>query len=130
MTTPRIGTAVRGSASGRPIMVVFDLLGRRGAMRILWELRDQPLTFRHLQEAAETNPALLNTRLAELREVGLVAHEAGGYRLTTDGGALLVAMQPINDWAQRWARRAQAAARRAESGQSAMPKPSARARGQ
>jgi len=108
--TPRVGAAVRGSTSGRPIMVVFDLLGRRGAMRILWELRDQPLNFRQLLEAAQTNPALLNTRLAELREVALVAHEAGGYRLTADGSALLLAMQPINEWAERWGRRSRARA--------------------
>ena len=100
-------------------MVVFDLLGRRGAMRILWELRGEPLTFRRLQDAAQTNPALLNTRLAELREAGIVAHE-GGYRLTADGSALLVAMQPIGAWAERWGRRASAApARRAAQGATA-----------
>ena len=31
---------VRGSASGRPIMVLLDLLGRRWSLRIVWELRD------------------------------------------------------------------------------------------
>ena len=59
--------AVRGSRTGRPIMVVLDLLGRRGALRILWELRAGPLTFRALQAASESNPSLVNTRLAELR---------------------------------------------------------------
>src|SRR4051794_6927209 len=81
-TTPKIGKKVRGSSSGRPIMVLFDLLGRRGAQRILWELRDAPLTFRALQDAAETNPSLLNTRLRELRDVNLVEHSEGGYRLS------------------------------------------------
>ena len=119
MSSPQIGSKVRGSASGRPIMVVFDLLGRRGAMRILWELRAEPLNFRALAEAAQTNPALLNTRLAELRAVDLVAHEAGGYRLTTEGAALLLAMQPINEWADRWARRTRAATRRAQARQTA-----------
>ena len=37
------GQPVRGSASGRPIMALLDLLGRRWALRILWELRDGPL---------------------------------------------------------------------------------------
>ena len=42
---------MRGSSTGRPIMIVLDVLGRRGALRILWELRgDDPLTFRALQE--------------------------------------------------------------------------------
>jgi DNA-binding HxlR family transcriptional regulator len=109
-SSPRVGAPARGSKSGRPIMVVFDLLGRRGAMRILWELRGEPLNFRQLIEAAQTNPALLNTRLAELRAVDLVAHEEGGYRLTGDGAALLVAMQPIGAWAERWGRRARPAA--------------------
>jgi len=95
---------VRGSRSGRPIMVLLDLLGRRGALRVLWELRDgEALTFRALQEAAQTNPALLNTRLKELREAGVVDHD-GGYRLTVQGRALLEAMQPLWDWAQAWGR--------------------------
>lgn len=83
-------------------MVALDLLGRRGALRILWELRGDPLTFRALQEAAEAQPGLLNTRLGELREAGIVAHEEGGYRLSDSGRALLLAMQPLNAWAARW----------------------------
>jgi DNA-binding HxlR family transcriptional regulator len=35
-------------------MVLLDVLGRRRALRILWELRADPLTFRALQEACET----------------------------------------------------------------------------
>ena len=47
-------------------MVVLDLLG--GGLRCAsWELRGEPLTFRALQEACETNARLLNTRLAEPR---------------------------------------------------------------
>ena len=100
---PEPGAPVRGSRSGRPIMAVLDLLGRRGALRILWELRGAaPLTFRALQDAAQTNPSLLNTRLAELRAAGLVAHAEGGYRLTAQGGRLLAALAPLADWARRW----------------------------
>lgn len=102
MTTPKIGLPVRGSSSGRPIMVALDLLGRRGALRVLWELRDDPLNFRALQDAAQTNPALLNTRLKELREAGLVEHEGGGYRLTQSGTDLLAAMMPLYLWAEQW----------------------------
>ncbi|MCW5662112.1 MAG: helix-turn-helix transcriptional regulator [Burkholderiaceae bacterium] len=104
MTTPRVGDPVRGSRTGRPIMVALDLLGRRAALRVLWELRgDDPLTFRALQDAAATNPALLNTRLKELREARLVEHGAGGYRLTAEGRALLEAMRPLSEWAESWA---------------------------
>jgi len=93
---------VRGSSTGRPIMLALDLLGRRGALRILWELRGDPLTFRALQEAAQAQPGLLNTRLAELREAGIVDHDDGGYRLGESGRALLAAMLPLNAWAERW----------------------------
>ncbi len=82
-------------------MVVLDLLGRRGTLRILWELRGEaPLTFRALQEAADTNPALLNTRLKEMREAGWVDHDEGGYRLSEKGRGLLAALMPLARWAE------------------------------
>jgi len=100
---PAPGAAVRGSRTGRPIMVVLDILGRRSTLRILWELRGgDPMTFRVLQEACETNSSLLNTRLTELRTLGLVSHEGEGYRLTEEGHGLKAALGPLTDWAQRW----------------------------
>ncbi|KIQ08046.1 winged helix-turn-helix transcriptional regulator [Rhodococcus sp. MEB064] len=105
-TTPRPGQAVRGSRSGRPIMVALDLLGRRGALTVLWSLRDGPATFRKLQELADGMAAsTLNTRLRELRDVGLIERSDGGYRLATDGRALLDAGEPLLDWAHEWALR-------------------------
>lgn len=104
MSAPRVGRPVRGSKSGRPIMAALDLLGRRSSLRILWELRGgAALTFRALQDAAQTNPGLLNTRLKELRDAGLVEHLGEGYQLTTRGAELLAALQPLSAWAQRWA---------------------------
>ena len=102
MTTPKIGAPVRGSKTGRPIMVALDLLGRRSTLRILWELRAGRLTFRALQEACETNSSLLNTRLTELRSLGLVAHDEGGYGLTDEGRKLSAALTPLSDWARQW----------------------------
>ena len=84
-------------------MVVLDMLGRRGALRILWELRDGALTFRALQTACESNPGSLNTRLKELRALGIVDHEAGGYRLTRHGASLIEALRPLQAWADGWA---------------------------
>jgi DNA-binding HxlR family transcriptional regulator len=85
-------------------MAAFDLLGRRGALRILWELRgEQALTFRELSAAAELSPATLNSRLRELRVAGLVEADAG-YALTKLGRALLPALEPLNGWAARWAK--------------------------
>ena len=104
MSTPRAGQPVRGSKTGRPIMAALDLLGRRGSLRILWELRGgTALTFRALQGAAATNPSLLNSRLKELRDAGLVQHLGEGYQLTASGSELLAALQPLSAWAQRWA---------------------------
>jgi DNA-binding HxlR family transcriptional regulator len=102
--TPKPKDRVRGSATGRPIMVLLDLLGRRMALRIVWELRDHNLTFRALQEAAETNPSVLNVRLKELREAHLVAHESDGYGLTAHGKELLETFLPLHAWAEKWAR--------------------------
>ena len=85
-------------------MVAMDLLGRRGALRILWELRAEPLTFRSLQAASEMNPASLNKRLKELRELEIVGHSGAGYHLTAQGKSLVSALSPLQDWAKQWAR--------------------------
>ena len=102
--SPRPGQRVRGSTTGRPIMALLDLLGRRMSLRILWELRERRLTFRALQAACATNPSVLNTRLKELREAHIVDHGDDGYALTPHGQELLAAFLPLNDWADRWAR--------------------------
>jgi DNA-binding HxlR family transcriptional regulator len=94
----------RGSRSGRPIMVLLDLLGRRMTLRILWELSiaQTPLTFRALQEAADTNPSVLNARLRELRETGLVQRQKAGYALTDVGRSLIAVLMPLHNWAESW----------------------------
>jgi DNA-binding HxlR family transcriptional regulator len=87
-------------------MALLDLLGRRAALRMLWELRGERLTFRALVEAADTNPSVLNARLAELREAGVVDHDSdGGYGLTADGKGLLDKLAPLHAWAEAWAKR-------------------------
>lgn len=88
-------------------MALLDLLGRRWSLRILWELRNgQPLTFRELQSRCDSmSPSVLNGRLAELREAGIVESSRGGYTLTEDGTSLLKALTPLNDWAKKWGMR-------------------------
>jgi DNA-binding HxlR family transcriptional regulator len=86
-------------------MVLLDLLGRRAALRVLWELREERRTFRGLVEAAETNPAVANTRLRELREAGLVSHDGAGYGLTQEGASLFALLLPLMDWSEAWSRR-------------------------
>jgi DNA-binding HxlR family transcriptional regulator len=100
---------VRGSQTGRPVMALLDLLGRRWALRVLWELRGrEALTFRELQaRCGGISSSVLNDRLSELREAAVVRTEsAGGYRLTAEGEDLLQALAPLDAWAKRWARSA------------------------
>jgi DNA-binding HxlR family transcriptional regulator len=84
-------------------MVALDVLGRRGALRLLWELRDGPLTFRALQAACDSNPGSLNTRLKELRQLHIVDHGSEGYVLTAHGVSLMKALEPLQIWARDWA---------------------------
>lgn len=101
--TPLPGRPVRGSGTGRPIMALFDLLGRRATLRVLWELSLADHTFRTLTAAAMTNPSVLNARLRELRDAEFVEHDAHmGYRLTSRGRALLRALGPLTAYAETW----------------------------
>jgi DNA-binding HxlR family transcriptional regulator len=99
--------SVRGSRTGRPIMALLDLLGRRWSLRILWELREGSLTSRALRAACdEASPTVLQTRLSELREAGLVELTQGdGYRLTELGKELQENSLPLYHFAERWSRR-------------------------
>jgi DNA-binding HxlR family transcriptional regulator len=113
-STPLPGRAVRGSRTGRPEMALLDLLGRRWALRVLWELRDgEFLTFRELQtRCGDISSSVLNDRLRELREAEIVSTAPeGGYALTKEGARLLEALTPLGSWAKRWARRTGANAR-------------------
>jgi DNA-binding HxlR family transcriptional regulator len=102
---PRPGARVRGSATGRPIMALLDLLGRRWTLRVIWELRDGPLTFRNLQAACDgMSSSVLNQRLGELRDAGIADRDGEGFRLTDEGRRLLEAFEPLDAWAKRWAR--------------------------
>lgn len=103
MKTPKPGSPVRGSTTGRPIMALLDLLGRRTTLRILWELSQQSLKFRPLQAAAETSPSVLNVRLGELKAAGLLESTEDGYRLTEIGRELTQQILPLMRWADKWA---------------------------
>jgi DNA-binding HxlR family transcriptional regulator len=99
--------SVRGSRSGRPIMALLDLLGRRWSLRILWELREQTLNSRALRTACdEASPTVLQARLSELREAGFVELAAeGGYGLTPLGRELSENVRPLHRFAERWSKR-------------------------
>ena len=100
------GKAVRGSRTGRPIMVLFDVLGQRWTMRILWELRDGAVSFRALRERCDNvSPTVLNRRLQELREFDLVMLTEDGYAYTTWGKELSAQLAKLTMLSERWAAR-------------------------
>ena len=85
-------------------MALLDLLGRRWALRVIWELRKDRLTFRALQDACGgISPTVLNQRLKELRESRVVdLGEGDGYGLTALGHELRRALRPLVEWSDRW----------------------------
>jgi DNA-binding HxlR family transcriptional regulator len=85
-------------------MAALDLVGRRWALRILWELKGGPGKFVELQQKCDRlSPTLLSTRLRELRAAALVVQNAeGGYRLTEIGQDLLDCLAPLSTWAKSW----------------------------
>ena len=87
-------------------MALLDLLGRRWTLRVLWELRERPLSFRALRaQCDELSPTILNRRLAELREAAIVVLGDDGYGLSEDGSQLVEALLPLHQWAEGWAKR-------------------------
>jgi DNA-binding HxlR family transcriptional regulator len=101
----RPGRPVRGSTTGRPLMAALDLLGRRWALRILWELRDGPLGARALRERCDgMSPSVLYDRLGELTGAALIVQRDDQcYELSEAGRSLGVALNPLEQWASRWA---------------------------
>ncbi len=116
MAGPRPGRRVRGSTTGRPIMALLDLMGRRWILRVMWELRAEALGFRELQARCDgMSPSVLSQRLKELVDAGIVAGKDEGYRLSEEGRALLGLLAPLSAWAKRWAARKAPRGRRAPS---------------
>ena len=100
------GQPVRGSTTGRPIMVLLDALGKRWTLRLVWELnRNGPGTFRELQARCEdVSPTSLNNRLKELRVLDLSELDESGYGLTKQGQSLSLLLKPLDQWASQWAK--------------------------
>jgi DNA-binding HxlR family transcriptional regulator len=98
---------VRGSATGRPLMAALDLLGRRWALRVLWELRAGPIGARALLARCDNlSPSVLYERLRELTAAGLVVQDGDArYDLSPLGRELGDAIAPLDAWARRWAGR-------------------------
>ena len=84
-------------------MAALDLLGRRWALRIIWELHHGPTGFRELQRRCEhMSSSVLSARLNELTEARLVLAAADGYQLSRLGQNLIDALLPLQAWSEQW----------------------------
>ncbi|TFE23517.1 transcriptional regulator [Frankia sp. B2] len=102
----------RPHASGHPetsdgapsaLAGLVDLLGRRFALAVYWNLRGTALPFRALVARLDAPQAQVTQRLRELREAGLVeVDEVGEYRLTAHGRRLQGVLEPLAAWADDW----------------------------
>ncbi len=105
MSIPTPGKPVRGSKSGKPIMALFDLLGRPWAVGVIWTLQNETSTFRELQEKCESiSPSILNSRIKDLREAGIVKRSLEGYQLTERGKEIITLLLPFSQWSLKWAK--------------------------
>lgn len=86
-------------------MAALDLLGRRWALRILWELRHGPLGARALRDRCDRmSSSVLYQRLSELVDAGLITQDDDErYLLTAIGERLGTAIEPLDAWSRHWA---------------------------
>ncbi len=87
----------------RPIMRLLDVLGQRWSLRLLWELRDGPQSFRGLRaKTDDLSPSILNARMKALRGLGLVQLTGAGYELTPRGEELGKLVTQLDVRARAW----------------------------
>jgi DNA-binding HxlR family transcriptional regulator len=89
------------------MLALLELLGRRWALRVLWELRLEPASFQALQARCDSmSTSVLSQRLSELKAAQLIEkHPGGSYGLTDHGSRLLARLDGMDEWTQEWARR-------------------------
>ena len=85
-------------------MQLIDILGKKWVLRILWELKPGPCTFRQLQSrCGDLSPTTINARIKDLCEAGFVEKTVDlGYVLTAQGEELIALFMPLNNFASRW----------------------------
>ena len=80
---------------------LLEQLGRRWALRLVWELRRDALSFNELRQRLGVSPSVLATRLRELAELGVVERDgARRYRLSGRGRELVRMLYELNRWAE------------------------------
>jgi DNA-binding HxlR family transcriptional regulator len=86
---------------------VFSVLGKRWTGLVIGVLLERPARFAEIARAIPgITESMLSTRLAELKDAGLVTREvlegppiASLYRLTPSGEALRPALMALGEWA-------------------------------
>jgi DNA-binding HxlR family transcriptional regulator len=88
-------------AGERAVESVLDLLGRRWALRLVWELRRSTLSFSELRDRTGISPSVLSARLGELVDAGVAERDgARRYRLSGRGRELARILYELNRWAE------------------------------
>jgi DNA-binding HxlR family transcriptional regulator len=89
-------------AGDRAVESVLDLLGRRWALRLVWELRRSTLSFSELRERTGISPSVLSARVHELLAAGVLERDgARRYRLSGRGRELARILYELNRWAEQ-----------------------------
>jgi DNA-binding HxlR family transcriptional regulator len=89
-------------ATEKPVESVLDLLGRRWALRLVWELRRSTHSFSELRERTGISPSVLSARLGDLIGSGVVEQDSGRrYRLSGRGRELARILYELNRWAEQ-----------------------------
>jgi DNA-binding HxlR family transcriptional regulator len=89
-------------AGERAVESVLELLGRRWALRLVWELRRNALAFSDLRERTGISPSVLSARLGELVEAGVAERDGDRrYRLSGRGRELARILYELNRWAEQ-----------------------------
>lgn len=89
-------------AGERAVESILDLLGRRWALRLVWELRRNALSFSDLRERTGISPSVLSARLGELLDAGVLERDlVRRYRLSGHGRELARILYDLNRWAER-----------------------------
>jgi DNA-binding HxlR family transcriptional regulator len=89
-------------ATEKAVEGVFDLLGRRWSLRLVWELRRSTRSFSALRDRTGISPSVLSARLGELIESGVAQRDGSGrYRLSGPGRELARILYELNRWAEQ-----------------------------
>jgi DNA-binding HxlR family transcriptional regulator len=89
-------------ASEKAVEGVLDLLGRRWALRLVWELRRSTLSFSELRERTGISPSVLSLRLRELVQADVLERDVvRRYRLSGRGRELARILYEVNRWAEQ-----------------------------